>query len=163
MVVIINLLPNVYWIYNNPLDIKSEHEYKIELKKQVEYLGVSTLVELDDKLDFWSKSKDYINDIKIQIEKEEFAKLLAILQKINNFIKQAYITNQPLLISTYKPNNIEIGLAIWLYFFNINSGITFDNVIKMMALKIIGNVTMTDTLKKFFALLNLNNVSKKLL
>lgn len=158
MVVIINILPNVYWMYNNPLSIKHENEYNIELKKQIEYLGIRTLVELDEKLLFWGKSRDYINDIKVQIEKEEFAKLLAILKKLSESIKQCYITNQPLLISTYKPNNIEIGLAIWLYFFNFNGGVTFDNVIKMMSLKMIGNVTMSDTLKKFFALLNLNNL-----
>lgn len=159
MVVIINILPNVYWIYNNPLNVKPENEYKIELKKQIEYLGIKTLVELDEKLEFWGKSRDYINDIKVQIEKEEFAKLLAILRKIADTVKQAYITNQPILISTYKPGNVEIGLAIWLYFFNSNGGLTFDNVIKMMSLKIIGNVTMSDSLKKFFALLNISNMN----
>lgn len=161
MVVIINILPNVYWVYNNPISLKSEHEYKIELKKQIEYLGIKTLVELDEKLDFWLKSKDYINDIKIQLEKDEFAKLLAILIKLNDSIKQSYTSNNPIMISTYKPNNIEIGLAIWLYFFNVNAGVTFDNVIKMMSLKMIGNISMTDTLKKFFAFLNLKQVSNK--
>ena len=160
MVVIINILPNVYWMYNNPLNMKLENEYNIEVKKQIEYLGIRTLVELDEKLVFWGKSRDYINDIKVQIEKEEFAKLLAILKKINESIKQSYISNQSILISTFKQCNIELGLAIWLYFFNSNGGVTFDNVIKMMSLKMIGNVMMSDTLKKFFALINIKNHEK---
>jgi hypothetical protein len=161
MPVIINMLPNVYWIYNNPNTILSLQDYNIELRRQNEYLGIKTILELDEKLDFWHKSKQYINEIKIEMEKNEFAKLLAILKKLNELIMNAYLTNTPLLISTYKSDYLEIGLAIWIYFFHINGNIPFDNVIKLMAIKIIGNISMSDELKKFFAFLNLNQIAQK--
>jgi hypothetical protein len=89
------------------------------------------------------------------MEKDEFAKLLAILKKLNDAIKNSYTTNIPFLISTYNQKYIEIGLAIWIYFFNQTADISFDNVIKLLGYKIIGNVTLSDTMKKFFAMLNL--------
>jgi hypothetical protein len=162
MPVIINILPNVYWIYNNPNNSLPLNEYNIELRKQTEYLSIKTILELDEKLSFWHKSRQYINDIKVEMEKNEFAKLLAILKKINDVVKTAYISNNPLLISTYNQQNLELGLAIWIYFFNINASIPFDNVIKLMAIKIIGNIVMSDELKKFFAFLNLNHLSGKI-
>jgi len=162
MPAIINILPNVYWIYNNPNKILPQAEYNIELRKQTEYLSIKTILELDEKLSFWQKSRQYINDIKVEMEKNEFAKLLAILKKINDVIKNAYLSNNPLLISIYKQEYIEIGLAIWIYFFNANANIPFDNVIKLLAIKIIGNVAMSDELKKFFAFLNLNQISGKI-
>jgi len=162
MPAIINILPNVYWIYNNPNKILSIAEYNIELRKQTEYLNIKTILELDEKLAFWLKSRQYINDIKIEMEKNEFSKLLAILKKINDVVKNAYLSNNPLLISTYKQEYIEIGLAIWIYFFNANANIPFDNVIKLLAIKIIGNVVMSDELKKFFAFLNINQISGKI-
>ena len=162
MPAIINILPNVYWIYNNPNQKLQQAEYNIELRKQTEYLSIKTILELDEKLSFWQKSRQYINDIKVEMEKNEFAKLLAILKKINDVVKTAYLSNNPLLISTYKQEYIEIGLAIWIYFFNANANIPFDNIIKLLAIKIIGNVAMSDELKKFFAFLNINQISGKI-
>ena len=54
---------------------------------------------------------------------------------------------------------IEIGLAIWIYFFNQTADISFDNVIKLLGYKMIGNVSLSDTMKKFFAMLNLNHIT----
>ena len=156
MPIIINILPNVYWLYNNPLNIQSTGDYKIEMRKFAETNNIKSTIELDDKLGFWQKSSSYINDIKVQMEKDEFAKLLAILKKLKEFINTAYTTNQPCIISTYSHKYIEIGLAIWIYFFNQNAGISFDNVIKLLGYKIIGNVILSDTMKKFFAFLNLS-------
>jgi hypothetical protein len=156
--IIINILPNVYWLYNNPERVLVRGDYNIELQKQCEILGIKTLLELDDKLAFWHKSRQYINDIKIEMEKNEFAKLLAILTKLNDIIKTAYLSNTPLLISTYKQEYIELGLSIWIYFFNINAAIPFDNVIKLLALKMIGSITLSDELKKFLAFLNLKKL-----
>ena len=105
------------------------------------------------------------------MEKDEFSKLLAILKKLNDVIKNSYTNNTPLLISTYNQKYIEIGLAIWIYFFNQNADISFDNVIKLLGYKIIGinsreleglKPSLSDTMKKFFAFLNLNQVSGRL-
>jgi hypothetical protein len=159
MPIIINILPNVYWIYNNPNSPKSIGDYKIELRKQGEILKAKTLLELDDKLGFWQKSASYINEIKMEMEKNEFAKLLGLIKKINDLVMSAYTSNEPIIISTYSNQYLELGLAIWIYFFNTHAGISFDNVIKMMGYKIIGNIVMSDELKKFFAFLNLNKVS----
>ena len=52
------------------------------------------------------------------MEKYEFTKLYAILKKINDIVKNSYITNSACIISTYNPKYIEIGLAIWIFFFN---------------------------------------------
>jgi hypothetical protein len=158
MTVIINILPNVYWIYNNPINQKSFIDYKIDMRKFTESNNVKSIIELDDKLVFWQKSASYINEIKVQMEKDEFAKLLAILKKLNDAIKNSYTTNIPFLISTYNQKYIEIGLAIWIYFFRQTADISFDNVIKLLGYKIIGNVSLSDTMKKFFAMLNLSNV-----
>jgi len=161
MVVFITLLPNIYWIYNNPINPKSQNEYKIEMSKFIEQNTIKTIIELDDKLTFWKKSNDYINEIKLQMEKDEFSKLYTILTKLNDIIKQNYINNTPLIISTYNTNYIEIGLSIWIYYFNKTANIPFDTVIKLLSIKIIGNIKLSDTLKKFFAFLNLNNLSGK--
>ena len=159
MPIIINILPNVYWLYNNPSNQQSTGDYKIEMRKFVESNNIKSVIELDENLSFWQKSASYINEIKVQMEKDEFAKLLAILKKISNMVSNAYTSNESYVISTYGKSYIEIGLAIWIYFFNQNAGISFDNVIKLFGYKIIGNVSLSDTMKKFFAFLNLNNVS----
>lgn len=161
MVVFITILPNIYWIYNNPINPKSANEYKIDMNKFIEQNHIKTIIELDEKFTFWKKSNDYINDIKLQMEKDEFSKLYTILTKLNDIIKQNYTNNTPLIISTYNSNYIELGLSIWIYFFNQSASISFDTVIKLLSIKIIGNIKLSDTLKKFFAFLNLNNFSGK--
>ena len=161
MPIIINILPNVYWLYNNPNNIQSLNEYTIEMNKFVEQNHIKTIIDLDDKLGFWKKSSDYINEIKLQMEKDEYAKLYAILKKINDVVKTSYTTNSPCIISTYHTKYIEVGLAIWMFFFNQIAGMSFDTVIKLMSIKVIGNISLSDTMKKFFAFLNLNQMSKK--
>ena len=159
MPIIINILPNVYWIYNNPTQSQPLNDYKIEMSKFIELHQIKTVIELDDKLSFWKKSGDYINEIKLQMEKDEFSKLYALLTKLNDLIKTAYTTNNPCIISTYHSKYIEIGLAIWMFFFNKTAGMPFDTVIKLLSIKVIGNISLSDTIKKFFAFLNLNNIS----
>ena len=161
MPIIINILPNVYWLYNNPNNIQSLNEYTIEMNKFIEQNHIKTIIDLDDKLSFWKKSSDYINEIKLQMEKDEYTKLYAILKKINDVVKTSYTTNSPCIISTYNTKYIEVGLAIWMFFFNQIAGMSFDNVIKLMSIKVIGNIALSDTMKKFFAFLNLNQISKK--
>ena len=161
MPIIINILPNVYWLYNNPNNIQSLSEYTIEMNKFIEQNHIKTIIDLDDKLSFWKKSSDYINEIKLQMEKDEYSKLYAILKKINDVVKTSYITNSPCIISTYNTKYIEVGLAIWMFFFNQTAGMSFDNVIKLMSIKVIGNIALSDTMKKFFAFLNLNQISKR--
>jgi hypothetical protein len=161
MPIIINILPNVYWLYNNPNNIQPLNEYTIEMNKFVEQNQIKTIIDLDDKLGFWKKSSDYINEIKLQMEKDEYSKLYAILKKINDVVKTSYTTNSPCIISTYHTKYIEVGLAIWMFFFNQTAGMSFDNVIKLMSIKVIGNIALSDTMKKFFAFLNLNQMSKK--
>ena len=95
------------------------------------------------------------------MEKDEYSKLYAILKKINDVVKTSYTTNSPCIISTYHTKYIEVGLAIWMFFFNQIAGMSFDNVIKLMSIKVIGNIALSDTMKKFFAFLNLNQISKK--
>lgn len=161
MAVIINILPNVYWLYNNPMNPKNPEEYKLELKKFGNSIGVKTLLELDEKLTFWHKCFSYINEIKVEMEKDEFTKLLSLLKKLNEIILNSYTKNSPLIISIYNKQYLELGLSIWVYFFNINGSVSFDNVIKLMGYKIIGNIVLTEQIKKFFAFLNLNKVSGK--
>lgn len=161
MPIIINILPNIYWLYNNPNNIQNINEYTIEMNKFIEQNHIKTIIDLDDKLSFWKKSSDYINEIKLQMEKDEYSKLYAILKKINDVVKTSYTTNSPCIISTFNTKYIEVGLAIWMFFFNQTAGMSFDNVIKLMSIKVIGNIALSDTMKKFFAFLNLNQISKK--
>jgi hypothetical protein len=161
MPIVINILPNVYWLYNNPNNIQPLNEYTIEMNKFVDQNHIKTIIDLDDKLSFWKKSSDYINEIKLQMEKDEYSKLYTILTKINDIVKTSYTTNSPCIISTYNTKYIEVGLAIWMFFFNQIAGMSFDNVIKLMSIKVIGNIALSDTMKKFFAFLNLNQISKK--
>jgi hypothetical protein len=122
-----------------------------------ELYNIKTLVELDGVLTFWNKSNAYINEIKSEIEKNEFSKLIAIYKKLLEAIKKAYLGNAPIIISTYKADYIDVGLGVWIYFFHISAGMALDNVIKLLGLKVIGAITMSDTLKKFFAFLNMSN------
>jgi len=161
MPIVINILPNVYWLYNNPMHIQPLNEYNIEMSKFVEQNHIQTIIDLDDKLTFWKKSSDYINEIKLQMEKDEFTKLYSMFKKINDIVKTSYISNSPCIISTYNTKYIEVGLAIWMFFFNQTAGMSFDNVIKLMSIKVIGNIALSDTMKKFFAFLNLNQMNQK--
>lgn len=159
MPVLLNLLPNVYWMYNNPNALVPEGEYNIELRKVKELYGISTVIELDTILqEFWNKSNAYINEIRKEMEKNEFSKLLAIYKKLLDAIKKAYLGNVPILISTYKTDYVDVGLGVWIYFFHMNAGMTFDAIIKLLGLKVIGAITMSDTLKKFFAFLNMSQI-----
>lgn len=158
MPVLLNLLPNVYWMYNNPNASVAEGEYNIELRKVKELYGIKTVVELDATLAFWNKSNSYINEIRSEIEKNEFGKLLAIYKKLLDAIKKGYLANAPILISTYKTDYLDIGLGVWIYYFHINAGVTFDAAIKLLGLKIIGGINLSETLKKFFAYLNMNQI-----
>ena len=162
MPIIINILPNVYWLYNNPSNPQTPIDYKIDMRKFSETINIQNCIELDDKLSFWQKSSSYINEIKLQMEKDEFSKLLSILNKINDLVKSAYTTNEPIIISTFNKQYVEIGLSIWIYFFNQHAGIPYDNVIKLLGYKIIGQVLLSDLLKKFFAFMNLNQVRGRL-
>lgn len=156
MAVLLNLLPNVYWVYRNPASGILEGAFNIEVQKIRELYGIKTYVELDQTLEFWGKSRQYVNEIKMEIEKNEFNKLLVIYKKLADAIKQGYLGNAPLLISTYKKDILDIGLGVWIYFFNQHSGLTFDAVIKLLALKVIGELSLSETLSKFFAFLNMN-------
>lgn len=158
MPVLLNILPNVYWMYNNPNATVHEGDYKIELHKVQELYGIKTVIELDTTLAFWNKSNSYINEIKSEIEKNEFSKLLAIYKKLLDIIKKGYLGNEPLVISTYKANYVDVGLGVWIYFFHVNCGLSFDAVIKLLGLKVIGALNMSDTLKKFFAFMNMNQI-----
>ena len=156
--VLLNLLPNVFWLYNNPSASIPEGEYMIELRKVRELYGIKTVVELDATLAFWNKSSSYINEIKSEIEKNEFSKLLVIYKKLLDAIKKAYLGNEPLLISSYKADYVDIGLGVWIYFFHVCAGVSLDTAIKLLGLKVIGALNLTEVLKKFFAFLNLNQV-----
>ena len=80
----------------------------------------------------------------------------------DNYVSTTTLANfSTIIISTYSQNHIELGLAIWIYFFNINANMAFNDVIKLMAYKIIGNIIMSDELKKFFAFLNIKHLSDK--
>ena len=158
MPVLLNILPNVYWMYNNPNASIPDGEYMIELRKVQELYNIKTLVELDEILAFWNKSSAYINEIKSEMEKNEFSKLLAIYKKLLDAIKKSYLGNAPMIISTYKADYVDVGLGVWIYFFHINASMTFDAVIKLLGLKVIGAITMSDLLKKFFAFLNMSQI-----
>jgi hypothetical protein len=49
MTVIINILPNIYWIYNNPINQKSTIDYKIDMRKMTESNKIKSIIELDEK------------------------------------------------------------------------------------------------------------------
>ena len=68
----------------------------------------------------------------------------------------------PIFLARLFLKSCKIGLAIWIYFFRHTADISFDNVIKLMGYKIIGNVILSDTMKKFFALLNLNSITNSI-
>lgn len=158
MPVLLNILPNVYWMYNNPNTSIPEGGYMIELRKVQELYNIKTLVELDTILTFWNKSSAYINEIKNEMEKNEFSKLLAIYKKLLDAIKKSYLGNSPIIISTYKADYVDVGLGVWIYFFHVVGSMSFDVVIKLLGLKVIGSITMSDTLKKFFAFLNMSQI-----
>ena len=157
MAVLLNLLPNVYWIYRNAASSIPESDYTIEVRKINELYGIKTYVELDQTIEFWGKSRQYLNEIKMEIEKNEFSKLLVIYKKLGEAIKQAYLGNAPLLISTYKKDILDVGLGVWIYFFHVNAGLPFDIVIKLLGLKVIGELSLSEPLSKFFAFLNMSN------
>ena len=162
MLTFLNLLPNVYWCYNSstihngPSGTPDSSHNNIEIHKFCEYNNINNKVHIDEHCEFWGKCNNYINEIKQQIQKEEYGKLLSIYKKICALLTNAYQTNVPTLLICNDKKNLEIGLGFWLYFFNQTAGLSFDNVLKMMALKVVGNLGMSDSLKRFFMLLNAN-------
>ena len=134
-------------------------EFDITIGKFKEYNHIKNSIDLDSTLDFWGKSTNYINEIKIQLQKEEYGKLLTLYKKLNDIIKNAYLSNTPTIIITYDPRFIEIGLGIWLYYFNTNASLSFDAILKLMNYKIIGNIQLSDNLKRFFMLITANTAN----
>ena len=45
MPVILNILPNVFWIYNNPSNIQPLNDYNIDVSKFVELNHISTIID----------------------------------------------------------------------------------------------------------------------
>lgn len=160
MPVFLNILPHVFWCYNDVASPKSKPDFNIDKRKFIEYNNITNIIELDTILDFWGKSTNYINEIKVQLQKEEYGKLLNIYKKLNDTIKNSYLNNTPTMITTYDTKYTEIGIGLWLYYFNISGGLTFDNVLKIMALKFIGHIQLTDNIKRFFLLITANSNNK---
>ena len=76
MCIILNIIPNVYWVYNNPNKVLQKNEYNIELQRYCETFNIKTMLDLDEKLSFWHNSRQYINEIKVEMEKNEFSKFI---------------------------------------------------------------------------------------
>ena len=50
MPIIINILPNVYWLYNNPNTIQPLNEYTIEMNKFIEQNHIKTIIDITNWL-----------------------------------------------------------------------------------------------------------------
>jgi hypothetical protein len=157
MPIFINILPNIYWCYNDISSPKSRTDFNTDVRKFSEYNRIKNNIELDATLEFWGKSKNYINEIKVQMQKEEYGKLLTLYKKLLDIIKNAYLSNTPTMITTYDSQYTEIGVGVWMYYFNQSASLSFDNVLKMLAYKVIGNVHLSDSLKRFFMLIAANS------
>jgi len=96
-------------------------------------------------------------EIKMSMQKDEFSQLLLFYKDINKKIQNAYLSNIPIILLQYNTKNIEVGLGIWLYYFNQYAKISFENILKMMLMKVIGNISLGEVMKRFFLLLTANN------
>lgn len=156
MVVFLNILPNVYWCYNDLSKPKTQIEFNVEIHKFCTHNKIHNKIELDTLLQFWGKSEGYMYEVKIAMQKDEFNQLLLFYKDISKKIQNSYLSNIPIILIQYNAKFIEVGLGIWLYHFNQFAKISFDNILKMMSIKVIGNIPFGDVIKRFFLLLTAN-------
>jgi hypothetical protein len=158
MPIFLNIIPNVYWCYNDFNNPKSLIEYNSEVHKFCTHNQIRNKLDLDPHIQFWGKSEGYMYEMKQAMQKDEFSKLLLLYKEMKKKIQNAYISNTPLLLSLYENKYLDVCLGIWLYYFNQYAKISFDNVLKMMSMKVIGHIPFGDVIKRFFLLLTANTI-----
>lgn len=144
------MLPNIWWIYSSSyIDNLSPEDKQIILEFS-QYNTIKQSINIDSHVTFWNQSAQFIIDIQTQIEKKEHMQLLQFLNKITSLIISNYLNSKPTLLFCSKYN--EIGLAIWIYFFNKYAEVSYDNCIQSIYLKLPFNIQIPENLRRFLLL-----------
>jgi hypothetical protein len=158
MPILLNLLPNVFWCYNDITNPKPQVEFNVEVHKFCIHNQIRNKIDIDTLLHFWGKSEGYMYDVKMAMQKDEFTQLLTVYKELVKNIQNAYLTNTPTIFILYNNKYLDTGLGLWLYYFNQYAKISFDNVLKMISMKVIGHIPFGDVIKRFFLLLTANTI-----
>jgi hypothetical protein len=153
MIYTIQLLPNIWWIYSPTVGDILDSEDKQSIIQFTQYNQIKQSINIDTHLGFWNKSAQFIVDIKKQVELHEHQQLMAFLNKITALILNNYNSNKSTLILSSKYN--EIGLAIWVFFFNKYGDVGFEPAIQSLNMKMPIQIPIPENLRRFF-LLNLS-------
>ena len=107
-----NIIPSVWLGY---IVGKPNIEISTKLKKFCVLKKMKKIVRLDKDIDYWHKSRDYINEIKNQMLKNEIEKLTKYYLLKSEDLHKTYYNNTEMLILI--DNRLELAVGLFLIFF----------------------------------------------
>ena len=103
-------MPNIWVAYliNN----SKTNECSSLLNKFSKIYNIKDIIRLDTDVNYWLKSSNYINNIKLVVLNDEISKLIKYYKCKNDVIKNNYYNNIETLIISNSNFEITIGLLI---------------------------------------------------
>ena len=111
-----NIIPSVWLGY---IVGKPNIEISTKLKKFCVLKKMKKIVRLDKDIDYWHKSRDYINEIKNQMLKNEIERLTKYYLLKSEDLHKTYYNNTEMLILI--DNRLELAVGLFLIFFKRGS------------------------------------------
>jgi hypothetical protein len=147
MIYIIQLIPNIWWAYSSTISNSLSTEDKHALVEFSQYNQIKQSISIDGHLDFWNRSDQYVIDVKKQLEIHEFQQMKQFMDKMTGLINNNYNNNKATLILSNRNN--DVGLGIWVYFFNRYAEIGLDHCMSSIQAKMPFPVMISENLRKY--------------
>ena len=146
MIYIIQLLPNIWWAYSSTIGNISVED-KQALIEFSQYNQIKQSISIDGHLEFWNRSDQYVIDVKKQLEIHEFQQMKLFMDKLTGLIYNNYNDSKSTLILSNKNN--DVGLGLWVYFFNRYAEIGVEHCLSSIQAKMPFPVMISDNLRKY--------------
>ena len=147
MLYIIQLLPNIWWAYTSTIGNTISADDKQALTEFSQYNQIKQSISIDNHLEFWNRSDQYVIDIKKQLEIHEFQQMKLFMDKLTQLIYNNYNDNKATLILSIKNN--DVGLGLWVYYFNRYAEIGLDHCLSSIQAKMPFPVMISENLRKY--------------
>ena len=147
MLYIIQLMPNIWWAYTSTIGNNISVDDKQVLLEFSQYNQIKQSISIDGHLEFWNRSDQYVIDVKKQLEIHEFQQMKLFMDKLTQLIYNNYNDNKATLILSIKNN--DVGLGLWVYYFNRYAEIGLDHCLSSIQAKMPFPVMIGENLRKY--------------
>lgn len=137
-----NIIPSVWlgYIIGTPnIEISTKLSKFCVLKK------IKNIVRLDKDIDYWHKSRDYINEIKNQMLKNEIERLTKYYLLKSEDLHKTYYNNTEILILI--DNRLELAVGLFLIFFKKYADMDIKQSFTAIQSKIFHSVSISEEMK----------------